>query len=193
MRKTLIAIALALALVTVPVGSAFAANPVVVSVTATPAYVSLSLDVNTWEINGIAVPGSKIKPSTTYYANPLGDTTVPATPIVAGACRFQFTNDGNVAINITCNFVDFAGIVMTNGAGGYTVSGATTFGASGYAVGVDLPGVIFKKPTTGSGVFISGLDATNVKKWGVALKTQSGVFTSATPMTSTITCTAVQV
>jgi len=192
MRKTLIAILMALALVVVPVGSALADSSVTVNVTATPAFVSLTVDVNTWEINGIAVPGSKIRPSTTYYSNPLGDTTAPATPVVDSACRFQFTSNGNVAIDITCNFANFAGIVMTNSNGGYTVNGATAFGASGYASVAAWPGgaVIFQNAN--SAKFIDNLPAGGTKKWGVALKTQSDVFTAATAMTSTITCTAAE-
>jgi len=192
MRKTLLAILLALALVVIPVGSAFAANPVTVTVAATPAYVSLAIDVNTWPINGIT-GDSKIRKNTTYYSNPGGDTTAPANPVVDGNCRFQFTNNGNVAIGITCDFANFAsGDAMTNSNGGYTSNGANAFGASGYASGVAWPGgaVIFQ--SSGSATFISNLAALGTKKWGVALLTKSGDFSSATQMTSIITCTATE-
>jgi hypothetical protein len=192
-RKPLIAILIALALVVIPVGTAFASSTADVTITATPAYVSLSLGaVTTWPINGITGDG-KIRKSTTYYANPLGDTTAPTNPVVDGDCRFTFTNDGNVPIDIVCDFADFAsGDAMTNSNGGYTSNGPNAFGASGYESGAAWPGgaVIFQ--SSGSATFISNLAASGTKMWGVALLTQSGDFTSDTQMTSTITCTATE-
>jgi hypothetical protein len=193
MRRLIVSLALALVLVASFAVPAFAATTADVTVTATPAYVSLSLGaVTTWPINGVFGGDSKIRPSTTYYANPTGDTTEPTATVVDGDCRFTFTNDGNVAIDIKRNFADFAGIVMTNINTGYANNGATAFGASGYASDAAWPGgaVIFKNAA--SGVFITNLAATFTKKWGVALKTQSDPFASATSMTSTITCTAIE-
>lgn len=194
MRKTLLAILLALALAVVPAVGVLAANPAEVTVTATPAYVSLDLGaVTTWPINGIAAGDGKIRPNTTYYSNPLGDETAPAgANVVDGECRFTFTNDGNVAIDIACDFDDFAGIVMTNINTGYTNNGATSFGASGYASGALWPGGAVTFASSGSGVFIDALGVAGTQKWGVALLTQDDAFTSATAMTSTITCTAVE-
>jgi hypothetical protein len=192
MRKTILAILLALVLTVVPAASAFAANPVIVTVTATPAAVSLSVDFATWTVNGIT-GDSKMRENTTYYSNPLGDETAPSATVANGDCRFQFTKDGNVAIDITCDFADFTGgDAMTNSNGGYAVNGANAFGASGYESGKDWPtdAVIFKN--SGSAIFISNLAISATDKWGIALLTQSAPFVSTTGMTSTITCAAVE-
>ncbi len=195
MRKTLFAILLALALVLIPVGSAFADTTATVTVTATPAQLSISLGATgTWEVNGIAVPGTPIKRSITYYSNPLGDTTAPANPVVDAGCKFQVTNDGDVDANITINMDDFAGTVMTNGELGYTTSGATSFGASFYISGGAWPvgaGEILMKPGFDT-AFLTPLASGANKWWGVALKTQTDSFLSDVGMTGSINLTAAE-
>ena len=182
---------LALALVFIPVSSALAA---VVTVTAVPAVVSFTATPD-WTINGIAGSGS-IWPNTTYYANNAGDRTPPDATVADDDCYFTFTNAGAVPIAITCDMSDFSGGTnnMTNGELGYTLNGATAFGASGYASGDTWPGmaVIFMK--TGSALFIASLGENGAPDdtimWGVALITQQNDFTDVAPSTSTITCTA---
>lgn len=56
MRKTLFAILLALALVLIPVSTAFAATTATVNVTATPSIVSISNAPATWEVNCVVNP-----------------------------------------------------------------------------------------------------------------------------------------
>lgn len=192
MKRTPLAIILALALLLVPVGNALADSSADITVTATPLYLSLVLDVNTWTINGITGDGI-IDNDTTYYSNPLGDTTAPSATVVDGECRFQFTNSSSVAIDITINFPDFTGgDAMENIDTGYANNDTNSFGVSGYESGDTWPddAVIFK--SAASDVFISNLAKDGTKKWGMALKTKSGAFSSRDEMSSTVTATATE-
>ncbi len=113
--------------------------------------------------------------------------------MVDGECTFTITNTSNVATNITANFPNFAGgDAMTNINTGYANNGATSFGASSYISGAawDAGAVILKNAA--SDPVKSGLGATTNLKWGIAMKTMSGDFTSPTAMTSTITITATE-
>jgi hypothetical protein len=190
LKRTLIAIVMALALMLIPVGSALADSSVNVTVTATPGYLSIDVAPTDWTINGISGDGI-VRTGTTYYANPLGDETAP-TGISDGECRFTFTNDGNLDVDITCNMDDFSGgdANMTNSDGGYTSNGNTSFGASGYYSGGtwDTDAVTFA--SSGSSTFISGLTVSNTIKWGVALLTQTDPFAGSAASSSIITCTA---
>jgi len=197
MKKTLIALLLALALVVIPVSSALADSSVGVTVTATPGVLSISLiGPDTWPINGVKAGDGVIRTDTLYYSNPLGDETAPADPVVDGACLFKFSNDSNVSIDITCDMGDFVlaaggtdiGYMDNSDGTGYLDNGPTEFGASGYASEAALSYVTFK--TTGSSTFITNLAATGSKMWGVALTTQEDAFTSIDAIKSTITCTA---
>ena len=140
MRKTLFAIMLALALVLIPVGSAFAATTATVTVTATPSILSITQCPGYLGSKlALSTPVTKIVRNTTYYSNPLGDTTAPTgAAVVDGECRFTLTNNGDVNVDITINMTDLG--TMTNGEGGYTVNGATSFGASAYVSGSAWPG-----------------------------------------------------
>jgi hypothetical protein len=188
MRKTLFAILLALALVLIPVGSAFAATSAQVDVTAHPSILSISNSPATWEVNGITTPGSKIVKNTTYYANPLGDTTAPSATVVDGECRFTLTNDGDVNVDVNIAMSDLG--AMTNGGGGYASNGATSFGASAYISGLAWPGAAVTL-TTGGGAFETAFAPGSVK-WGVALLTQTDSFTVPGDLTGTIDLTATE-
>jgi len=196
MKKTLIAIMLALALVLIPAGNAFAIDlPVVV--TASPAILAFTVTPNTWDIMDTGL----INRNTYYYSNDAGNTIQPTTP-TAGECRFEFENTGDVTIDITVNMADFMKVatpptvityMLNKDGGGYTDNDETHFGAAGYAVGTALPGVPFL--TTGSGVFINDLPATGADKikWGIALRTQTDSFLLADEIQSIVTCTAVEI
>ena len=110
MKKTLLAMLLALALVVVPVGSALADTSQDVTVTATPSYISIANAPGTWTINGLDGSGV-IEPNTTYYANPDGtdDVTPPSATVFAIECNFQITNTSSVATDITVTWGDFTG------------------------------------------------------------------------------------
>jgi hypothetical protein len=205
MKRTILAVMLALALVLIPMSTALAQD-FEVEVYATPTIVSLDVDPINWTVNGISGSGS-IWPDTTYYAHGGGwadDKVGPSDPsgdIIDGDCRFTFTNNGSVPIAITCDMTDFIGgsEPMGNGEGGYLVNGATDFGATAYASGDAWPGeaVDLMLPATGSALFIESLaklaDApANEIKWGVALITQSDPFIVDPPTqsTATIECNA---
>lgn len=182
MRKLIVSAVLALVLVvsaTVPV---FAATTADVDVTATPAFVSITNLPTTWAINGLT-GDSLIRPSTTYYSNPLGDETVPSTTVLDTECYFTVTNDGTVNVNIAIDFPDFTlGDTMTNGGTG--AGGVGTFGAKGYVSDVLYASAVTLLDDV-TGTVISSL-APGTKKWGIMLATQTDAFTSSTAMTSTV-------
>jgi len=196
MKKTILAIMLALALVVIPAGNAFAAISDDVEVTATPSILSITVvdkgstpDPANWIINDVAeATGQLIVRDTTYYANPLGDTTVPV-GVVDGECHFTLTNDGDVNADIDISMTDLSG--MTIVAGGYTVNGATSFGASAYISGAAFPGGnvnLFTTDTDFQNNFAPGS-----VDWGVALKTQTDSFTVAGDLSGTIDLIAEEV
>jgi len=209
MRKTILAILLALALVLIPVGNAFAASSVDVSVYATPMVLSITVTPDSWYINWADTSGghsgaaydpwgdNRTRPSITYFSNPLGDNL---TPDIVGSgttdnteCLFQFANLSGVPVDISCKMGNFAGgDNMTNGSGGYTVSSDNIFGASAYVSGTAWPAAAVTLPLLTDAKTIDNLGNTLDIWWGVALKTRTNGFTSATTMTSTITCTAAE-
>jgi hypothetical protein len=189
MRKVLGLVLLALALVLIPVGSAFAATSDTVVVTATPTFISISILPETWNPAGGT---AKINKNTTYYANPIGATTAPSSTVVVGECSFTVTNTSNVVTDLTANFPNFTGgDAMTNIDTGYANNGATSFGASSYISGAAWPaGAVIMKAATSAAMKVD-LAATTDLKFGIAIKTMSDDFTSGAAMTSTITVTAV--
>jgi len=117
-RKTLIAILMALALVVIPVGSAFAQDEDTVTVSATPAYVSIDNNPDT-DSFGVVTEGS--------------------TPNLSGGeTNFTITNSSSVAIDITIKCsgwdggandwlygapgTDQARLMASDGSGGYDIA-----------------------------------------------------------------------
>ena len=186
MRKTLLAILLALALTVVPAAGAFAATSQNVEITATPAYISISNSPGAWVINDVADAGGKtILPDTLYYSNPLGDTTSPTVGgVLATECRFTITNTSSVAIDLT--------IVFPNHIGGDASSNSntgsndtTSFGAKTYFTGQASAAWVIAK-NAGSDVGYDALAATTDIEWGLIYESQSDDWTSATAMTNTV-------
>lgn len=211
MKKLILSVVLAVVMVmvfAVPVFGA-AGTSQDVDVTATPAFISIEIDVGTWAPNDIVgdgvTPKGTIAPSSTYYTNPLGDelspallgaSEDPATTVDPSECRFTLDNTSSVAINLTVNFPDFAsGDAMANinqdAEDTATSAGADTFVAWSYYQGMLLyeTNKLLAKATQ-SAVLKSNLGATTDIKWGLELKTQTGDWTSGTPMTSTVVITA---
>jgi hypothetical protein len=195
MKKTILAVMLALALVLIPVSSALAVD---VEVYATPATISFTATPN-WTVNGIPGLGGsgEIWPNTTYYANNSGDKTEPDASIEDDDCYFTFDNGGTTAIDITCNMSDFLGgtDAMLNNDEGYNGTiDPGEFGASGYVSGGTWPDDAEPFLTASSNVFISSLGeeggGSDTIMWGVALTTQPDDFTDTSLTTSIITCTA---
>jgi len=183
-RKTLIAILVALALVVVPAAGVFAATSADVEITATPAFISISNAPGTWTINGISGSGV-IEPDTLYYSNPLGDTTSPTVGgAVDGECRFTITNTSTVAIDLTVVFPHhIGGDASTNSDTG--LNGTDSFGAKTYFTGQASGAWVIAK-NSGSSVGKDGLAATTNIKWGLIYESQSDAWTSGTAMTNTV-------
>lgn len=186
MKKLLMGMAIAVLLLAFAV-PAMADTSQNVTVTATPSYVSIANSPGTWTINGIT-GGGTILPNTTYYSNPLGDTTSPSATVVDGECRFTVTNTSTVATNIVVNFPNHSGgDASTNSNTGS--NGATSFGAYAYYSGMTYANKVIAK-ATGSDNLITGQAATTDFKWGLEYTSQSDAWTSSTSMTSTVTITA---
>ena len=194
MRKTLFAILLALALVLIPVGSAFAATTADVDVTATPSILSITVvdkggtpTPANWVVNDVGeVTGQRIVRNTDYYSNPVDDETAPSNPVLAGECHFTLDNDGDVTADIDINMTDLG--AMTIIAGGYTVNDADSFGASAYIEGLAWPGAVVNLFTADT-LFLDDFAPGDID-FGVALLTQSGSFTVPGDLTGNINLTA---
>ncbi len=191
--KHLISIVLATVVLLIPFQGAFAATTADVTVTATPSYVAITNapTPSTWIINGIK-GNSRILTNTTYYSNTTNstsDTTAPAATVADDDCRFTVTNAGNVPINLTAAFPNFAGgDTMTNSNTG--ANGVDAFGSYVYASGMTFATDKKVAPATGSAAFISSLAAGATKKWGLMLTTRTDAWTSGTSMTATVTISA---
>lgn len=190
MRKAILSIALALMLVVAFAVPTFAETSQNVSVTATPAFMSIANAPATWVINDVLEAGGKtILPDTLYYSNPLGDTTSPTVGgAVDGECRFTITNTSTVAIDLTVTFPDHTGgDASTNSETGE--NGATSFGAKSYFTGQASGAWVIAKDT-GSAVGKDALAALTDIKWGLIYESQSDAWTLGTAMTSTVVITA---
>ena len=187
MRKAILSVALALMLLFVFAVPIFALTSQDVTVTATPAYISIANDPGTWTINEYDT--SVILVATEYWSNPLGDTTTPSDPVVDGECRFTITNTSTVATDLTVNFIHFTGgdAMQNSGTGS---GGVGEFGAYSYCTGMTYSSGKVIADNSGSGVMKDALAATTDIKWGVSCDTQTDIWTSGTAMTSTITITA---
>lgn len=171
-------------------GAVLAAETDTIVVTATPVFLSIDNSPDTWTINGCLIPAvgkegdGKIRKNVTYYSNPLGDLDVPSATVVDEECQFTVTNTSNVITDITVNFPNFAGgDAMTNSNTGS--NGATSFGAYSWYSGMTYANKVIAK-ASGSDILIGSLAATTNKKFGIEVKTQTGAFTSVTPMTSSV-------
>jgi hypothetical protein len=192
--RTLLSILLALVMVLAFAVPSLAATTASISVSATPSFVGISIAQNTWSINGIDGSG-KIAPNTTYYSNATGatgDVTAPNNPVVDGDCYFVVANTSTIITDITANMSDFAsGDAMTNVNTGYANNGANTYGASTYTTGAAWPAEAVILKSSASAAIKASVAATTDLYFGVAIKTQSGAWTSATAMTSSIVVTSV--
>jgi hypothetical protein len=192
MKRLIISVVLALALLLIPASAVLAATFDTVTVTAVPSYIAITNAPNTWVINDVVAAGGKtILINTTYYSNPLGDTT---SPTVGGAtdaeCRFTITNTSTVATKYTVIFADPAAGDSTNGNTG--AAGAATFGAKTYFSGQATAAWVVAKNADSATAYPS-LAATTPIKWGLIYASQTGAWASGISMVSTITITAAAV
>jgi hypothetical protein len=186
----LVAIFIAITVFLVPVSNVFAATTAQISVTASPAFISISNSSSTWTINTENSGSGKIAPSTTYYANPLGGATSPSSTVVDGECDWTITNTSTIATDLTCNWSDWtSGDASTNSNAG--TAGATTYGAKVYYSGETFASAVTVKSSgSTTGNLRNNLGATTDVKWGLVCLTQTSAWTSGTAMTSTVTVTS---
>jgi len=175
-----------------PVASyAFAATSQDVTVTATPAYIELTNSPSTWTLNGIT-GDSVIEPDTVYYANPLGDTTVPSGTVVDGECNFTATNTANstVSVDLDVDCGNFTGgdANMTNSGTG--ANGATSYGAYSWNSGDTYPAGRTIMKSSASAEFYTGLATNTAIKWGCEIETQADAWAGGSSSTTTMTVTA---
>jgi len=166
MRKTLIALLLAVALTVIPVGNALAATSQDVTITATPGYVAITNSEGTWALGTTAA-------SSSFWWTTAG--TAPAEPFVAGDMKSTITNTGNVNVDITVTGFDFTGAV------GWTLAGTVGLDTVVMKAGKtgDANEAAMTTLTTSPQAFISALPhtASNTIKWCMELST--GTFTDA--------------
>lgn len=188
-RRILVGVLLAMVLTLTPALPTLAASSDDITVTATPAYLSITVSPDTWAPNDIVgdgvTPKGSIAPDTVYYANPLGDATVPSDPVVDGECRFTLTNASTVATDVTINFPDHTGgDASTNSNTG--ANGATTFGAYSYCTGMTYSTGKVVAQASGSDPMKENLAATTNIKFGLTYESQTNEWTSGTAMSSTV-------
>ncbi len=150
----------------------------------------ISESPTTWLLNGITGSG-KANINTTYYANPLGDTTAPSATVAQGECQFLITNTSTGAIDLTADMSDFSGGSDNSTNSNTGSNGATSFGAYCWYSGETYTNKgIMKSSGSTTGNLYSNLAASTNLYWGAEVKTQSNAWTGGTSATSTITITA---
>ncbi len=161
-----------------------------ITITANPSYISFSSTPTTWTLNGITGSG-KIDENTTYYSNPLGDTTSPGATVVDSECQFSWTNDSSVNIIITVSCGSFTGgsADMTNSNTG--ANGATNYGAYAWYSGMTYSSKVIVK-SSGSDALYTTTTPGEDKKWGAEIKTRTDSWTGSTSSTATMTITAAE-
>jgi len=174
MKKLIIAVIVALALVLIPVTSAFAATSQAVTITATPSYISISNSPSSKAFGSVAV-------STAYWSK----GSAPTFPLDDDECNFTVTNDGSVAVNINVTGSNFTGGV------GWTLAGTpaqnTVTLKAGKSGDANEPAMVTL--TTSPQGFISSLAAAGAKKWEIKMETPTS-YTDGVEKSGSVTLTA---
>lgn len=174
-----------------PITPILAATSEGVTVTATPAYVAMTDDPDTWTLNDIVgdgvSPKGTIAPDTIYWSNPLGDGTTPSDPVVDGECRFTITNTSTITTDVFVIIGNFSGgsADMTNSDDGS--NGATSYGAYSYCTGMTYSTGKVVCKTSGSLATKEDLAPTTDIKWGLAVETQTDAWAGGSSSTATAT------
>ena len=172
---------------------ALAATTAVVTVTGTPAYISITIAPTTYTINSDTGGNSGMNINTTYYSNPLGGTTSPSATVVDGECDFTISNTSSVAADYTGNMSDGSGgsNAMTNVNG--ATPGAASYAAYAYYSGETFASKVLLK-SSGSALknfcATGGVTAAASLKVGFQFATQTGAWSGGTGSTYTLTITA---
>lgn len=161
----------------------------VVTVTNTTQFISISNNVSTYNFNATGAAHLGVLPSTTYYSNPAGQTTAPASTVADGDCAFDVTDASSVAVDIVANSSDFTAGSDQSTNGNTGTAGTTTYGAYTYVSGIAYSAKVLCK-SSGSGTAISNLGATASKYWGFEIHEQTSAWSGTTAGQFTITLTA---
>lgn len=188
MKKIVITLLAVAVLLTLILASTVGATDI--TVTASPSFISFSSAPTTWTLNGIT-GGGKIDENTTYYANPLGDTTAPSSTVVDGECQFTWTNDSTVNIDITVDCNSFTGgdATMTNSDTGS--NGATTYGSYSWYSGMTYSSKVVVKSSSSDTLYTTVTPGED-KKWGAEITTRTNTWTGSGDSTATMSITAVE-
>lgn len=163
-----------------------------ITITGSPSFLEFGSSPTAWTLNGITGSG-KIDENTTYYANPLGDTTQPSATVADGECQFTWSNNSSVNIEITVNCGSFTGgdADMTNSNLG--TNNATHYGAKAYYSGLaGYPGSAVIVQSSGSDVLYTTSTPGEDKKWGAYITTRINTWTGSSNSTATMTITATE-
>ena len=187
MKRILFLVATALVAALLFITPIIAATSQDVTITAAPNYLSISNSPSTWTMNGITGTGL-IDTNTTYYSNPLGDTTPPSATVVDAECRFTLTNSSGPPIDLYVNSGNFTGgdANMTNGNTGS--NGATTYGAYSWYSGLSYASKVIMK-LSGSSILYNEFNGASLK-WGAEIKSQTNSWAGSSSSTATMTISA---
>ena len=185
-RIAVCSLGLALMLSTAIVMPAMAATSAPITISATPAYIAMTVDHDTWTLNGLTGAGTIVE-NTTYFSNPLGDTAVPSDPVVDAECYFGLTNTSTVTTDVFANMANFTGgsATMTNSNDGS--NGATTFGSYSYCTGMTYSSGKVICKSSGSAATKTSLAPTTNIKLGFMIKTRTNAWAGGTASTSVVT------
>jgi hypothetical protein len=177
MKKTILAILLALAMVLMPVGSAFADTTAGVTITATPTYIALTNSQATWTMGTIVE-------NTTYYWT--ADGLVPAEPLSDGDMKSTITNTGSVTEDIDIKCANFTGGTP------WTLSADETPGVNEINLRAGITGMATRaamvQVENSDKELVNSLAASGTKMW--CMEFESGTFTDGVPKSGAVTLTA---
>lgn len=139
MRKTLLAILMALALVVIPVGSVLAANPEQVTITATPDFLGIENTPSSFDF----------------------DTVTADTDEATGEANFTLTNVSNVEIDTTIGCNGWSGTLTWTYGPSAQDTGQLSFGTGG--------GYNTVVPSGSTVAFVSDMAAYATQDWGLEL------------------------
>ena len=189
MKKLVISVVLAVALVIVPASGVLAVDTAEVTVTAVPSYIDISISNTAWTLNGISGSGA-LAINTTYYSQKTqSETTVFGDPVLIANCQNLVTNSSGINITLKADMSNFANgtVPMTNGNG---TAGANAFAAWVCAAGSNWSAAEVMQ-TSGSTIFWTSSSAGDDIDVAFGVQTQTGAWTDATSQESTITLTGV--
>jgi len=187
MRKRLLVVlsVFTLALGLILPAMALASDSAIITVTATGEYIDISLDVDTWSVNG----GTPLIANTTYYSQPSNYTTMPSDPVVDGECSHNLTNNSTIAVDITIKFDDMSGagnpwVNSDNGTNAVMV-----FGSKAQGSGSNWTNAVVAKESASYNTLMSSLGSGLSKKLVVSFVSPIS-FEDGNPKSGNITLTA---